>query len=373
MREVDEGARPLGDSAQQTTVFPDQPGERAWKVSLWCALMILGGLVFIAIAQRTVFRSQLAVVRDAFLVHYTADASLVYRPPTRLFEDGFRVDPPETRAEWSARVSTVGEFSASLENIRDDGDELERGEALAKLLTQGDDGSPSVCGAIGDLGELLRFVARGGFVCCSDYTAAFLALAPQVGLTAREMRVDVPHGVVEIYSKREQRWIMIDPLFNMVATGRDGTALSTWEVRRAIRNQDIVRYRFFGRTPDESREDRNRSTFDSIYGPRFGQAQFSTPMGNNVIMYDDFRRPLAYLPKAIVQAMALGAGIFPQIVSVTGGADDVWKGMLQAAVIRIVVIFSATTLLLGLVAGPVVWIWERLSVHFAALQVAAHQ
>jgi hypothetical protein len=369
LRAVKLGMRDRSDSARPTVAAPDERRARAWKVSRFSLGAMIAGLAFIAMAQRTEFRSTLAAVRDAFLIHYTADASMVYRPPYRLIEEGFRVDSPEARAAWRSRVERVPGVPHALDSIGRQSDELERGFALARLLTSGDAGAPSVCGGVGDLEDLLRFVAQGGMVCCSDYTAAFLSLAPQVGLMAREVRIAVPHGVVEIYSERNGRWVMIDPLFNMVARGNEGTPLSTWELQRALRQRQSVSYDFFGRDPAGARPDRNRLAFDSIYGERFEHAELSTPMGNNVISYDDFRRPLAFLPKAVVQAMSLQAGVFPAIVAVSENRDELWAATLRATLVRILVVFVTVSLGLGMLAGPVVSLSQQIGFRIRPFQV----
>lgn len=350
MESAETGSEVAYPAAPMATSAPPHWRTRAWRVSRRCALLSAAALAVIAVVQRTEGRSRLAEVRDAFLTQYESDPSALYRPPSQLMEAGFRVDPPAVRAAWQRRVSAIPGLGAALDSIAAKFDPVERGRDLSRLLTLGDNGTPSVCGVIEGLEELLHFVTDGGMVCCSDYTAAFLSLAPAVGLIAREVRISVPHGMVEIFSNTDGRWIMIDPLFNMIAHDEQGVALSTLELQQSLRAGRTVAFDFFGRDPSTSRADRSRQAFDSIFGTRFERAALSSPLGNNVVTYDNYRRPRAFLPKAVVQAMSMRAGVLPDIVALA--PDDSWSFALRAALLRTIVIFCVAILTLGTLAGP---------------------
>lgn len=351
MESAETGSAVAHQTAGVATSAPPNWRTRAWRVSRRCAVVSAAALAVIAVVQRTEGRSRLAEVRDAFLVRYESDPSALYRPPSQLMAAGFRVDPPAVQSAWRRRMSAIPGIGDALDSIAAKHDPVERGRDLSRLLTSGDNGTPSVCGAIEGLEELLHFVSDGGMVCCSDYTAAFLSLAPSVGLIAREVRVAVPHGVVEIFSDTDERWVMIDPLFNMVAYGEQGVALSTLELQQSLRARRPVAFDFFGRDPSTSREDRNRQAFDSIFGPRFARAELSSPLGNNVVTYDNYRRPRAFLPKAVVQAMSMRAGVLPEIVALA--PDDSSAPALRVALLRAVTVFVVAALALGTFAGPV--------------------
>jgi hypothetical protein len=317
-------------------------------LSLICWSVALGGLCATAVGQRAV-QGALVNVRDAFLTKYTPDTGALYASPDRLIEAGFKVDPPSIVEEWRGNVQHVPAIRAAWPGIVR-GDELTRGRALAGLFRAENDHGPDTCGGLPDLTELLSFLTAGGLACCSDYTRAFLAVASSVGLQAREVRVSVPHGVVEVYLPSSMRWVMIDPLFAMMARAADRQYLSVLELQAAVRAGRPVKYEFLARDPVTARPDRDRAVFDAIYGPALAQAELSVPMGNNVISYDRFRLPMRALPKAVVQMFSIVAGIRPRIIALSAAQGG--QRALRLEVLRWGVLGAAMLAGSGMVLGP---------------------
>ncbi len=275
-------------------------------------LVLIGALGALSVLQRHDPRA-LIDVRDWMFTTHVMDAKDMYVEPTELARFGFLYSDSAARNALRVELHAAPSLASEIEYADTIRDVVAKAKALVGMMSAG--GANGSCGLDGPLVSRLAAM-KAGEGCCSDHTKGFLSLATAVGLTAREIHTSA-HGVVEIFDPSRHRWLMIDPMYAvMPRLAIDGTYLSGEEWALAMRRHEPLAFEFFGASPMQPADDRDRR-FRATYGDttQFGAIVFTN--GNNTAAVDALDQTLRWLPKAVRQLVEHLRGVRPGYLAIT--------------------------------------------------------
>jgi len=188
-----------------------------------------------------------------------------------------------------------------------EGTATERVQAMVPIFSR--NGHLTDCGDFRDLSDTLQRIGIGeGQGCCSDHTAAFMALSSLLGISAREM-IHTDHVTAEFYEPASNQWVWVDPQFALMARDEQGRHLSLLELRNRYLADEPIDFEFIG---NEYHELRNRDPLSQrFYDDKSDFAVYSATWGNNVFEQDAFERRLGFLPIYARQLLGFATGQFP--------------------------------------------------------------
>jgi hypothetical protein len=202
---------------------PRRDARQAKWIRLLLVLLGSGALCGGALAATPA--TTLVKVRNFLFTRYIADVSAITDPP----RSGLITSTSDDwREVFGTTFRQVPWLLDSLTSIGRAPDPFERARRLALVLSRGE--YRSIC-LTGTPLEYKTNLVLEGYGCCSDYVEVFMALAPWVGLTSREVGFD-DHVVVEVYLPERNRWVFVDPLFAVYgadSTGEPVPLVAQWE------------------------------------------------------------------------------------------------------------------------------------------------
>jgi hypothetical protein len=252
-------------------------------------------------------------VRDWMFTRRVSDAQTIYVNPADLARFGFLYSDARARTALRIELRAAPAFAKGIDDADTTPDVIMKAKTLVRMMSAG--GANGSCGLDGPLVPRLAAM-KAGEGCCSDHTKGFLSLAAAVGLTAREIHTS-RHGVVEIYDPGRHRWLMIDPMYAVMPRSADRRIYLTGEEwAAAMRRHEPLAYDFFGTSPAQPADDRDRR-FRATYWDtsQFGSLVFTN--GNNTAAVDALDQTLHWLPKPARQLVEHWRGVRPGYLSIT--------------------------------------------------------
>jgi len=279
------------------------------------ALLLLLGYV----ASMAVPASEATRLRNALLVVESTPADVEWTPASR--PASFAA---ETRSAPDSLRHAVADIVAA-----NQGDDWGLALGLADHLTRN---AKDLGPVQKDVETAYREITQSGRGYCADFTQVYLALAHAAGLFAREWAFSFDgfgghgHAVVEVFDRRENRWLLID-VFNNVhfRYPHNGRVMTVGDLRTALREQ-----------PERITVERNGPgrlgyprTDKLLAYYRNGLAQWYLWAGNSVLTYDadSWVRAASGVGAPAGQLAAIARGVHPKIAIVR---DEGNSGMLDS-------------------------------------------
>lgn len=265
-------------------------------------------------------------VRDTMFTMPVHDGEAFWDlPPERLIERGFKTDSPELVREWSDLVESDPGWSARLLPVQRVANPILRAQALVNTISVG--GEQGVR-SIHDLRKKID-AQLTGYGDCGDHAEVFLALAPVVGLTVREVNISI-HGIAEVWTG--SRWAFIDPMYAVMARAEDGHYLSLFELRERMWAKSPIDWVLFGKSPGHIRDQRD-DDFEFYYLQAQGFGRLILTGGNNVLSVDRHKLELPAVPLPILQGLDFARGLRPKYYRLVDQHDPAarWVAPAKAA------------------------------------------
>ncbi len=209
--------------------------------ALFYSVSILGGLAALTLLGFAVYRGDVAVATLGF----------DQRPVTQ--EDGIQIVYSSPDDPYLERLRDVHDLDGLIAGTSTDLDRILAVSTWVNALWQHDgDNQPSSSDPLTIIAE----AKQGNRFRCVEYAIVLDGALKALGIPARRLGLktaDVEtrtsgagHVVVEAYSRDLQKWLLVDPQFNLIPMV-DGVPLNALELQRALASEKRVSYKSVSR------------------------------------------------------------------------------------------------------------------------------